>query len=80
MENQFSNYGMERSITHIQRFIRDNDLKYRYIQMKGGVSHIELMELDSIFEHNRDSVERIRRKLIINEKEVAYNKTSPFIL
>ena len=35
---------------------RDNDLKYRYIQMKGGVSHIELMELDSIFEHNRDSV------------------------
>lgn len=49
---------------------RDNDLKYRYIQMKGGVSHIELMELDSIFEHNRESI----KTFVDNNRQKGGNK------
>lgn len=59
---------------------RDNDLKYRYIQMKGGVSHIELMELDSIFEHNRDSVERMRNRVLLDKKGIVENSKLLFSL
>lgn len=38
----------------------DNDLKYRYIKMKGGISPDGISELDNIFELNRDN-DKIRQ-------------------
>lgn len=34
----------------------DNDLKYRYIKMKGEATPNEISELENIFELNRDNV------------------------
>ena len=33
----------------------DNDLKYRYIKMKGEATPNEISELENIFELNRDN-------------------------
>lgn len=49
---------------------KDNDLKYRYIQMQGEISPAGILILDSIFENRRDSVRIIRRQVIQHEKAV----------
>jgi hypothetical protein len=45
--------------------LRDNDLKYRYIQMRGGTSLEELFHLERIFtfDRNRDSIRTLRRRV-----------------
>ena len=48
---------------------RDNDLKYRYIQMQGGITPAGLIDLDSIFDNRRDSMMMIRKQ--VNEYEKA---------
>ena len=50
--------------TTIKQF-RDNDLKYRYIQMKGGVTTEELLSLREVFDFNRngDSIKVIRQRI-----------------
>ena len=60
---------------------RDNDLKYRYIKMKGEATAEEIAELENIFESNRDNTkirqmhkdvdkyeETIRKQTILKEQ------------
>ena len=49
---------------------KDNDLKYRYIQMQGEITPAGVIALDSIFENWRDSVRLIRKQVIQHEKAV----------
>lgn len=47
-----------------------NDLKYRYIQMKGGASPKDVLHLENVFESSRDSVKIIRKEVEQHEKAV----------
>ena len=49
---------------------KDNDLKYRYIQMQGEITPAGVIDLDSIFENRRDSVRIIRKQVVQHEKAV----------
>ena len=49
---------------------KNNDLKYRYVQMQGEISPAGVITLDSIFDNHRDSVRIIRRQVIQHEKAV----------
>lgn len=49
---------------------KDNDLKYRYIQMQGEIAPAGVISLDSIFENRRDSVKVIRKQVEQYEKAV----------
>lgn len=49
---------------------KDNDLKYRYIQMQGEITPAGVVALDSIFENRRDSVRVIRKQVVQHEKAV----------
>ncbi len=49
---------------------KDNDLKYRYIQMKGEITPADVIALDSIFENRRDSVRVIRKQVETFEEKV----------
>lgn len=49
---------------------KDNDLKYRYIQMQGEITPAGLIDLDSIFENQRDSVRLILKQVAQHEKAV----------
>jgi len=49
---------------------RNNDLKYRYIQMQGEITPAGVIILDSIFENRRDSVRVIRKQVEQYEKSV----------
>ncbi len=51
-------------------FSQDNDLKYRYVKMKGETTPEQLVELENIFGPNRDN-ERIR---LIREDVEAYEE------
>ena len=44
---------------------RDNDLKYRYIQMKGQAAPDDILRLREVFDFNRntDSIKVIRRRV-----------------
>lgn len=46
--------------------LKDNDLKYRYINMQGEATSKNLLQLETIFtyEHNRDSISVIRKKVV----------------
>ncbi len=50
----------------------DNDLKYRYIKMKGEATPNEISELENIFELNRDNagIEQIREDVEVYEDAV----------
>ncbi len=50
--------------------LKDNDLKYRYIQMVGEATPSLLTNLDSIFEYRHDSVKVIRKEVVAYEKAV----------
>ena len=49
---------------------KDNDLKYRYIQMQGEIASAGLISLDSIFDNRRDSVKIIRKQVKVFEENV----------
>lgn len=49
---------------------KNNDLKYRYIQMQGEITPAGVIILDSIFENRRDSVRVIRKQVEQYEKSV----------
>ncbi|MFA7583838.1 MAG: hypothetical protein WCZ46_09890 [Proteiniphilum sp.] len=49
---------------------KDNDLKYRYVQMQGEITPVGVIDLDSIFESRRDSVRMIRRQVETFEEKV----------
>lgn len=49
---------------------KDNDLKYRYIQMQGEIIPGNIIDLDSIFENRRDSVRVIHKQVEQYEKAV----------
>lgn len=49
---------------------KDNDLKYRYIQMQSEIAPAGLISLDSIFDNRRDSVKMIRQQVEKHEKAV----------
>ncbi|MDD3908768.1 MAG: hypothetical protein PHI70_05360 [Proteiniphilum sp.] len=49
---------------------KDNDLKYRYVQMQGEITPAEVISLDSIFENRGDSVRIIRKQVELYEKAV----------
>ena len=49
---------------------KDNDLKYRYIQMQGEITPAGVIALDSVFENRRDSVRMIRKLVKQHEKAV----------
>ncbi len=49
---------------------RDNNLKYRYIQMQGEITPAGLINLDSIFENRRDSVKKICQQVEQYEEAV----------
>ncbi|MDR2911715.1 MAG: hypothetical protein LBV38_00210 [Alistipes sp.] len=62
-------------IDHQRRTIaqfRDNDLKYRYIQMRGEASPADILQLSNVFDFNRnpDSIKIIRRQVEQYEKLV----------
>lgn len=50
----------------------DNDLKYRYIKMKGEISPNSISELENIFEHNRnnDKIRQMRKDVETYEEAV----------
>ena len=50
--------------------LKENDLKYRYIHMMGEATPSLLINLDSIFEHNHDSVKVLRIDVVNYEKAV----------
>jgi hypothetical protein len=49
---------------------RDNDLKYRYIQMRGEATPADILQLRNIFDFNRnpDSIRIIRRQVVQYEQ------------
>lgn len=49
---------------------KDNDLKYRYVQMQGEITPTGLIKLDSIFDNKRDSVKIIRKYVEAFEENV----------
>ena len=49
---------------------KDNDLKYRYIQMQGEITPAGVIALDSVFENRRDSVKMIRKQVQYHEKVI----------
>lgn len=49
---------------------KDNDLKYRYVQMQGEITSAGIISLDSIFENRRDSVRIIRKQVVQHEKAI----------
>ncbi len=49
---------------------KDNDLKYRYIQMQGEITPAEVIALDRVFEDRRDSVRIIRQQVEQLEKAI----------
>ncbi|MCK9435927.1 MAG: hypothetical protein PHE35_06765 [Bacteroidales bacterium] len=49
---------------------KDNDLKYRYVQMQGEISPAGVISLDSIFENRRDSVKIISKQVEQHEKAI----------
>ena len=56
--------------------LKNNDLKYRYIQMKGKINHESLLKLDTMFtyEPNKDSIAVIRKQVEAYERLQSYEK------
>ena len=56
--------------------LRNNDLKYRYIQMKGEINHEALLKLDTTFTYkpNKDSIAVIRKQVETYERLQSYKK------
>ena len=63
--------------------LKDNDLKYRYIKLKNGITPENLYKLEDIFQYNRDmklikeirgNVEEYERKLIEIAEEIERNR------
>lgn len=56
--------------------LKNNDLKCRYIQMKGKINHEALLKLDTMFtyEPNKDSIAVIRKQVETYERLQAYKK------
>jgi len=56
--------------------LRNNDLKYRYIQMKGEIDHEALLKLDTMFiyEPNKDSIAAIQKRVETYERLQLYKK------
>jgi hypothetical protein len=52
--------------------LKDNDLKYRYIKIKGKMESKDLLRLETIFtyDRNRDSISAIRKKVENHEQLV----------
>ena len=50
--------------------LKDNDLKYRYIKMKGKVSPQDLLRLETVFTYSRDSISVIREQVETYERLV----------
>lgn len=57
--------------------IRDNDLKYRYIKMKGDATSQRISELEDLFEINRDNakIKQIRKDVDDFERAVKEKAT-----
>ena len=56
--------------------LKNNDLKYRYIQMKGEIDHEALLKLDTMFiyEPNKDSIAAIQKRVETYERLQLYKK------
>ena len=56
--------------------LKNNDLKYRYIQMMGKINHDTLLKLDTMFtyEPNKDSIAAIRKQVEAYERLQPYKK------
>lgn len=56
--------------------LKNNDLKYRYIQMKGEITPEALLKLDTMFtyEPNKDSIAVIRKQVETYERLQSYKK------
>ena len=56
--------------------LKNTDLKYRYIQMKGKINHEALLKLDTMFtyESNKDSIAVIRKQVETYERLQLYKK------
>ena len=53
---------------------KDNDLKYRYIKMKGKASTEQILELEDIFEINRDNAKINQMHKDVKQYEEAIRK------
>lgn len=47
---------------------KDNDLKYRYVQMRGTITPEELNSLENLFENHKDSVKVVWKQVRLYEK------------
>jgi len=56
--------------------LKNSDLKYRYIQMKGEINHEALLKLDTTFTYkpNKDSIAVIRKQVETYERLQSYKK------
>ena len=56
--------------------LKNNDLKYRYIQMMGKINHEAFLKLDTMFtyEPNKDSIAVIRKQVEAYERLQLYKK------
>jgi len=56
--------------------LKNTDLKYRYIQMRGKINHEALLKLDTTFtyESNKDSIAVIRKQVEAYERLQLYEK------
>jgi hypothetical protein len=59
-------------VIHKQNQFRDNDLKYRYVKMRGGATPGDIKTLETIFTYDRnpDSIRAIRRQVVQYERLV----------
>ena len=60
--------------------VSDNDLKYRYIKMIGGINAEELSNLEDIFHYNKDKelIREIRKKVEEHERNKNEEKATTF--
>jgi len=60
--------------------VSDNDLKYRYIKMMGGINAEELSNLEDMFHYNKDKelIREIRKKVEEHERNIDEEKATTF--
>ncbi|MCW0483829.1 hypothetical protein [Gaoshiqia sediminis] len=63
-----------------QTRVSDNDLKYRYIKMIGGINAEELSNLEDMFHYNKDKelIREIRKKVEEHERNKDEEKATTF--
>ncbi|MFR9542808.1 MAG: hypothetical protein SNH27_12215, partial [Rikenellaceae bacterium] len=65
----YENYSIESQVAKM----RENNLKYRYIKMKGEATPKQIAEIEDIFEYNRNNkkIQEMQKDVVAFEEAVA---------